>query len=69
MPWRVVLAASILICPALARDEGRFNQLPVDLRAWFRSQKSPKAARIARAVSGDWVKSAVTSRTGISHRD
>jgi hypothetical protein len=41
LPWRVVLAAGILICPALARDDGRFNQLPVDLRAWFRSQKSP----------------------------
>ena len=38
---RVALAAGILICPALARDDGRFNHLPVDLRDWFRSQKSP----------------------------
>ena len=41
LPWRVVLVASILICPAIARDDGRFNHLPVDLRDWFRSQQSP----------------------------
>ena len=41
LPLRVALAASILICPALARDDGRFIHLPVDLRDWFRSQKSP----------------------------
>ena len=41
LPLRVALAAGILICPALARDDGRFNHLPVDLHDWFRSQKSP----------------------------
>jgi hypothetical protein len=41
LPLRVALTASILICPALARDDGRFNHLPVDLRDWFRAQKSP----------------------------
>jgi hypothetical protein len=38
LPLRVALAVGILICPALARDDGRFNHLPVDLRDWFRSR-------------------------------
>src|SRR5262245_32049958 len=41
LPLRVALAASVLICPALARDDGRFSHLPTDVRDWFRSQKSP----------------------------
>jgi hypothetical protein len=41
LPLRVALATGILICPALARDDGRFSHLPADVRDWFRSQKSP----------------------------
>jgi len=41
LPLQVALAASILICPALARDDGRFSHSPTDVRDWFRSQKSP----------------------------
>jgi hypothetical protein len=41
LPLRFALAAGILICPALARDDGRFSHLPADVRDWFRSQKSP----------------------------
>ena len=37
----VALAVGTLMCPALARDDGRFSHLPVEVRDWFRSQKSP----------------------------
>jgi hypothetical protein len=38
---RVALAALFVCTPALARDNGQFGNVSDDVRAWFKSVKSP----------------------------
>ena len=38
---RVALAALFVCTPAVARDNGQFSNVPDDVRAWFKSVKSP----------------------------
>ena len=40
MSWRIAIAALLLGTPALARDNGQFNNVPPEIRAWFKSVKS-----------------------------
>ena len=39
---RIVLALLVLCLPALARDNGQYNNASPEVRQWFRAQKSPK---------------------------
>src|ERR1700704_1756370 len=39
---RIVLGLLVLCAPALARDNGQYNDVSPEVRQWFRSQKSPK---------------------------
>jgi hypothetical protein len=46
MMSRILLLLLVLCAPALARDNGQFNQAAPELRQWFRDQKSPKTGMI-----------------------
>ena len=39
---RIVLGLLVLCLPALARDNGQYNNVSPEVRQWFRAQKSPK---------------------------
>src|SRR6185312_15081413 len=41
-----VLAILTVCAPALARDNGQYENFSPDVRAWFRSQKSPKTGAL-----------------------
>jgi hypothetical protein len=41
-----VLAILTVCLPALARDNGQYENVTPDVRAWFRSQKSPKTGAL-----------------------
>lgn len=43
---RTLLLVLLFCAPALARDNGQFNQASPDIRQWFRDQKSPKTGMI-----------------------
>src|SRR3982074_3084920 len=43
---RVALLFLVLCVPALARDNGQYNQVAPEIRQWFRDQKSPKTGMI-----------------------
>jgi hypothetical protein len=43
---RTLLLVLLLCVPALARDNGQFNQVSPEMRQWFRDQKSPKTGMI-----------------------
>jgi hypothetical protein len=39
---RTMLALLVLCAPALARDNGQYENVSPDIRQWFRAQKSPR---------------------------
>jgi hypothetical protein len=43
---RLLLVLVLLGAPALARDNGQYEGASPDVRAWFRSQKSPKTGML-----------------------
>jgi hypothetical protein len=43
---RLLLAVMVICAPALARDNGQYENVSPDVRAWFRSQKSPKTGAL-----------------------
>jgi hypothetical protein len=43
---RVMLFFALLAAPVLARDNGQYNSVSPDVRAWFRAQKSPKTGAL-----------------------
>jgi hypothetical protein len=42
MDLRLVLGIVALCTPALAHDNGQYKDVPADIRAWFKSVKSPQ---------------------------
>jgi len=39
---RILLALLVLCAPALARNNGQYDNVSPEIRQWFRSQKSPQ---------------------------
>jgi hypothetical protein len=43
---RILPALLVLCAPALARDNGQYENVAPEIRQWFRSQKSPKTGAL-----------------------
>jgi hypothetical protein len=41
--FRIVPLLLVMCLPALARDNGQYNNVSPEIRQWFQDQKSPKA--------------------------
>lgn len=43
---RILLSLLLLCAPVLARDNGQYESVSPEVRAWFRAQKSPKTGAL-----------------------
>jgi hypothetical protein len=44
--YRALLLVLVLCAPALARDNGQYNNVAPEVRQWFRDQKSPTTGMV-----------------------
>jgi hypothetical protein len=67
--FRMVPVLLVLCVPALARDNGQYNNVAPEIRQWFRDQKSPKTGGLCCTEADgneaqEDIREAITGRRG-----